>query len=77
MLGGGNADKIDKLLRKIRLGANTNAFEGGFRLWKSEHSNRPAHGDKECRPGGVSVFACPFGGRLGTQREAKGPRWPN
>jgi polyphosphate glucokinase len=34
MLGGGNADKIDKLPRKIRLGANTNAFEGGFRLWK-------------------------------------------
>jgi polyphosphate glucokinase len=34
MLGGGNAGKIDKLPRKIRLGANTNAFEGGFRLWK-------------------------------------------
>jgi polyphosphate glucokinase len=34
MVGGGNADKIDKLPRKVRLGANTNAFEGGFRLWK-------------------------------------------
>ena len=34
ILGGGNADKIDKLPRKVRLGANTNAFEGGFRLWK-------------------------------------------
>ena len=34
MLGGGNVDKIDKLPRKVRLGANTNAFEGGFRLWK-------------------------------------------
>lgn len=34
MLGGGNADKIDKLPRKVRLGVNTNAFEGGFRLWK-------------------------------------------
>jgi len=34
MLGGGNADKLDKLPRKVRLGANTNAFEGGFRLWK-------------------------------------------
>src|SRR2546423_320625 len=34
MLGGGNADKIDKLPRKVRLGANANAFEGGFRLWK-------------------------------------------
>ena len=34
ILGGGNADKIDKLPRKVRLGQNTNAFEGGFRLWK-------------------------------------------
>jgi polyphosphate glucokinase len=34
MLGGGNADKTGKLPRKVRLGANTNAFEGGFRLWK-------------------------------------------
>jgi polyphosphate glucokinase len=34
MLGGGNIDKIDKLPRKVRLGSNTNAFEGGFRLWK-------------------------------------------
>jgi polyphosphate glucokinase len=34
ILGGGNADKIDKLPRKVRLGRNTNAFEGGFRLWK-------------------------------------------
>ena len=34
MLGGGNVDKLDKLPRKVRLGANTNAFEGGFRLWK-------------------------------------------
>jgi polyphosphate glucokinase len=34
MLGGGNADKIDKLPRKVRLGHNASAFEGGFRLWK-------------------------------------------
>ena len=32
--GGGNADKVEKLPRKVRLGVNTNAFEGGFRLWK-------------------------------------------
>ncbi len=35
VLGGGNADKIEKLPRNVRLGANTNAFEGGFRLWKT------------------------------------------
>jgi polyphosphate glucokinase len=34
MLGGGNADKVDRLPRKVRLGRNTNAFEGGFRLWE-------------------------------------------
>ncbi|WP_065756768.1 ROK family protein [Bradyrhizobium paxllaeri] len=34
MLGGGNADKLARLPRKVRLGLNTNAFEGGFRLWK-------------------------------------------
>jgi polyphosphate glucokinase len=34
MLGGGNADKIDKLPRKVRRGDNADAFEGGFRLWK-------------------------------------------
>jgi polyphosphate glucokinase len=34
VLGGGNADKIDKLPRKVRLGDNANAFQGGFRMWK-------------------------------------------
>jgi polyphosphate glucokinase len=34
MLGGGNADKIDNLPRKVRFGNNADAFEGGFRLWK-------------------------------------------
>jgi polyphosphate glucokinase len=34
MLGGGNVDKIDNLPRKVRLGDNADAFEGGFRLWK-------------------------------------------
>jgi polyphosphate glucokinase len=34
VLGGGNAKKIDNPPRKVRFGDNTNAFEGGFRLWK-------------------------------------------
>ena len=46
MLGGGNADKIDNLPRKVRLGDNAYAFEGGFRLWKKGRSNSPAHADK-------------------------------
>jgi predicted NBD/HSP70 family sugar kinase len=33
VLGGGNADKLGELPANIRLGANENAFLGGFRLW--------------------------------------------
>jgi len=33
VLGGGNAGKIRKLPPKTRLGANENAFLGGYRLW--------------------------------------------
>ncbi len=33
VLGGGNADRIKKLPPKTRLGANKNAFIGGYRLW--------------------------------------------
>jgi polyphosphate glucokinase len=34
VLGGGNASKLGELPPKTRLGANENAFEGGFRLWR-------------------------------------------
>ena len=34
VLGGGNAKLIDKLPKDTRLGANENAFLGGFRLWE-------------------------------------------
>jgi polyphosphate glucokinase len=33
VLGGGNAKKVDELPANVRLGANNNAFIGGFRLW--------------------------------------------
>ena len=33
VLGGGNAKKLDAVPENVRLGANTNAFLGGFRLW--------------------------------------------
>ena len=33
VLGGGNADKLAELPPNVRLGANTNAFLGAFRLW--------------------------------------------
>jgi predicted NBD/HSP70 family sugar kinase len=36
VLGGGNARLIEKLPPHTHLGDNTNAFRGGFRLWKKE-----------------------------------------
>jgi polyphosphate glucokinase len=33
VLGGGNSKKLDALPPNARLGANENAFTGGFRLW--------------------------------------------
>lgn len=34
VVGGGNAKLLHKLPAGVRLGANANAFVGGFRLWK-------------------------------------------
>jgi predicted NBD/HSP70 family sugar kinase len=33
VVGGGNAKKLRALPKGVRLGANANAFDGGFRLW--------------------------------------------
>jgi polyphosphate glucokinase len=33
VLGGGNAKRVNELPKNVRLGANDNAFLGGFRLW--------------------------------------------
>jgi predicted NBD/HSP70 family sugar kinase len=35
VLGGGNAKLLKRLPRGVRLGENSNAFLGGFRLWRS------------------------------------------
>jgi polyphosphate glucokinase len=35
VIGGGNAKKLDGLPRGTRLGENSNAFLGGFRIWAS------------------------------------------
>jgi hypothetical protein len=39
VLGGGEAKKLHELPENVRLGANSNAFIGGFRLW-----DPPMHG---------------------------------
>jgi predicted NBD/HSP70 family sugar kinase len=36
VLGGGNAKKLSKLPPGSRLGSNSNAFIGGFRMWRDE-----------------------------------------
>jgi polyphosphate glucokinase len=36
VLGGGNAKKLGELPEGAVIGANTNAFIGGFRLWDVE-----------------------------------------
>jgi polyphosphate glucokinase len=39
VLGGGNATKLGELPPNVRLGANENAFLGGFRLWDPGRSS--------------------------------------
>jgi hypothetical protein len=41
VLGGGNAKRVDELPPNARLGANQNAFLGGFRLWDPSISTPP------------------------------------
>ena len=38
VLGGGNASLLKKVPRGARLGDNTNAFRGGYRLWAKSHT---------------------------------------
>ena len=38
VLGGGNAKKVKTLPAKTRMGKNTNAFLGGYRLWAEKDS---------------------------------------
>jgi polyphosphate glucokinase len=40
VLGGGNARLMKKLPPYVRLGANDNAFRGGFRLWQGKQAKR-------------------------------------
>jgi hypothetical protein len=40
VLGGGNAKQVDRLPKDTRLGANENAFLGGFRLWEQKREDK-------------------------------------
>ena len=56
VLGGGNSKKLDELPRGARLGANANAFAGGFRLWEPAEgmpgTTVPVSGTGEPAPAG-------------------------
>jgi polyphosphate glucokinase len=46
VLGGGNAVRLDELPPNARLGSNSNAFVGGFRLWQGPGTGAaPSAGD--------------------------------
>jgi len=40
VVGGGNAKHLKSLPRGVRLGDNTNAFRGGFKLWSARGRTR-------------------------------------
>jgi len=50
VIGGGNARLLKELPTKCRLGENTNAFAGGFRLWESSIAARPNNRAKSTEP---------------------------
>ena len=44
VIGGGNAKKLGRAPKGVRVGVNANAFLGGFRLWPEAnvgHAKRP------------------------------------
>jgi polyphosphate glucokinase len=51
VLGGGNARRLNKLPRGVRLGSNFHAFTGGLRLWdpRSGVITSPAAAVREAR----------------------------
>ena len=57
VLGGGNATKLKRLPKHVRLGDNAHAFRGGFRLWEKAW--------KDERPGCIV--------RSGRARQERGP----
>jgi polyphosphate glucokinase len=48
VLGGGNAKELKELPQGCRLGHNTDAFLGGFRLW-AQHSSQGLSGPRKGR----------------------------
>ncbi len=51
VLGGGNARLMKELPEQTRLGKNTNAFIGGFRLWEEKYPPMLDAGASSLPPG--------------------------
>jgi predicted NBD/HSP70 family sugar kinase len=52
VLGGGNAKDLESLPAKARLGSNSNAITGGYRLWDEGWARRVA-ASTDARPGAL------------------------
>ena len=50
VLGGGNARKLKELPPKCRVGENSNAFQGGFRLWEDPQAQVGSHAREIAAP---------------------------
>jgi len=59
VLGGGNAARLGDLPPRCRIGANTNAFPGGFRLWAGAGRRAPAQSATPKRADAESAQAKP------------------
>ena len=70
VLGGGNINKLVELPPGCRVGNNTNAFIGGFRLW--EKSLGKTNFTKSVAWSGVLGCVRPHNGRLFTPNKASG-----
>lgn len=49
VIGGGNAEHLKELPENCRVGANANAFAGGFRMWDSGVASQPAKAETKSK----------------------------
>src|SRR5262249_49705267 len=74
VLGGGNAKKLKDIPPGCRIGDNSNAFRGGFRLWDNVATDRVTTAHTPTRPGTARLKSGPAGRRArgaATTREGR------
>lgn len=60
VLGGGNARKLKTLPEGCRLGENSNAFQGGFRLWDGQETSEPGPDSEQADSDASDVICTQF-----------------